>query len=275
MRRARSGYDERTLDARIAGDPNPIQHGSGLYGRGRPKCRSRKQLSGFPQLGGRSSPEEKRRDKLKKGARQRPPPGEAFLLQGGVLRAESFWPEHFRRHIRDFFRVFLQMAVVLTLCRASSPAVGEGVGALPGPSSPSRRSAADGDRRRGVRACRAYPTGGQSSTASPSTPASRQSRSRIASSKAYRQSAATLKSDPRLRNRPGYANSGRIRASLVDASASSGQPAILAPMPSSRSRFTQTIDFMRAIRDQPRSSIRRCASTTSLHQPRGALLLGY
>src|SRR5690242_16892640 len=38
--------------------------------------------------------------------------GEAFLLQGGDC-AESF-AEHGANNIRDFFRVFLQMAVVLT-----------------------------------------------------------------------------------------------------------------------------------------------------------------
>jgi 3-deoxy-7-phosphoheptulonate synthase len=38
--------------------------------------------------------------------------GEAFLLQGGDC-AESF-AEHGADHIRDFFRVFLQMAVILT-----------------------------------------------------------------------------------------------------------------------------------------------------------------
>ena len=38
--------------------------------------------------------------------------GEAFLLQGGDC-AESFG-EHGADHIRDFFRVFLQMAIVLT-----------------------------------------------------------------------------------------------------------------------------------------------------------------
>jgi 3-deoxy-7-phosphoheptulonate synthase len=38
--------------------------------------------------------------------------GRAFLLQGGDC-AESF-AEHGADHIRDFFRVFLQMAVVLT-----------------------------------------------------------------------------------------------------------------------------------------------------------------
>jgi 3-deoxy-7-phosphoheptulonate synthase len=43
--------------------------------------------------------------------------GEAFLLQGGDC-AESF-AEHSANNIRDFFRVFLQMAVVLTFAGAS------------------------------------------------------------------------------------------------------------------------------------------------------------
>ena len=43
--------------------------------------------------------------------------GEAFLLQGGDC-AESF-AEHHPDHIRDFFRVFLQMAVILTFAAAS------------------------------------------------------------------------------------------------------------------------------------------------------------
>src|SRR6201998_2239031 len=43
--------------------------------------------------------------------------GKAFLLQGGDC-AESF-AEHGADNIRDFFRVFLQMAVVLTYAAAS------------------------------------------------------------------------------------------------------------------------------------------------------------
>src|ERR1700756_2279865 len=46
--------------------------------------------------------------------------GEAFLLQGGDC-AESF-AEHGANNIRDFFRLFLQMAVVLTYA-GSSPVV--------------------------------------------------------------------------------------------------------------------------------------------------------
>src|SRR5271169_6395851 len=43
--------------------------------------------------------------------------GQAFLLQGGDC-AESF-AEHGANNIRDFFRMFLQMAVVLTYAAAS------------------------------------------------------------------------------------------------------------------------------------------------------------
>ena len=43
--------------------------------------------------------------------------GQAFLLQGGDC-AESF-EDHSANNIRDFFRVFLQMAVVLTFAAAS------------------------------------------------------------------------------------------------------------------------------------------------------------
>src|SRR5262244_3693880 len=47
-----------------------------------------------------------------KGALARVAAGDAFLLQGGDC-AESF-AEHGADNIRDFFRLFLQMAVVLT-----------------------------------------------------------------------------------------------------------------------------------------------------------------
>ncbi len=54
--------------------------------------------------------------KLKKQLASRSPRAEAFLLQGGDC-AESF-AEHGADNIRDFFRVFLQMAVVLTFAGA-------------------------------------------------------------------------------------------------------------------------------------------------------------
>ena len=65
-----------------------------------------KQLSTFPPLVFAGEARELK-SQLAEVAR-----GEAFLLQGGDC-AESF-AEHGADHIRDFFRVFLQMAIVLT-----------------------------------------------------------------------------------------------------------------------------------------------------------------
>ena len=69
------------------------------------------QLAGFPPLvfAGEAR-------KLKKALAQ-VAAGESFLLQGGDC-AESF-AEHSADNIRDFFRVFLQMAVVTTFAAAS------------------------------------------------------------------------------------------------------------------------------------------------------------
>ena len=70
-----------------------------------------RQLAGFPPLvfAGEAR-------KLKK-ALSKVQAGESFLLQGGDC-AESF-AEHSADNIRDFFRVFLQMAVVMTFAAAS------------------------------------------------------------------------------------------------------------------------------------------------------------
>src|SRR6188474_244283 len=68
------------------------------------------QLATFPPL---ISPGEARN--LKKSL-ARVAAGDAFLLQGGDC-AESF-AEHGANNIRDFFRVLLQMAVVLTYAGA-------------------------------------------------------------------------------------------------------------------------------------------------------------
>src|ERR671912_1575689 len=69
------------------------------------------QLAGFPPLvfAGEARKLKKTLAKVAKG--------EAFLLQGGDC-AESF-AEHSADNIRDFFRLFLQMAVVLTYAGGS------------------------------------------------------------------------------------------------------------------------------------------------------------
>jgi 3-deoxy-7-phosphoheptulonate synthase len=73
-----------------------------------------KQLAGFPPLVFAGEARKLKRALAKVAA------GEAFLLQGGDC-AESF-AEHSADNIRDFFRVFLQMAVVLTFA-GSCPVV--------------------------------------------------------------------------------------------------------------------------------------------------------
>jgi 3-deoxy-7-phosphoheptulonate synthase len=69
------------------------------------------QLAGFPPLVFAGEARKLKRTLGKVAA------GEAFLLQGGDC-AEAF-NEHSADNIRDFFRVFLQMAVVLTFAAAS------------------------------------------------------------------------------------------------------------------------------------------------------------
>ena len=69
------------------------------------------QLAGFPPLVFAGEARKLKRALAKVAA------GEAFLLQGGDC-AESF-AEHSADNIRDFFRVFLQMAVVLTFAGGS------------------------------------------------------------------------------------------------------------------------------------------------------------
>ncbi|HEX2553253.1 MAG TPA: 3-deoxy-7-phosphoheptulonate synthase class II [Microvirga sp.] len=70
-----------------------------------------KQLAGYPPLVFAGEARKLKRQLAKVAA------GEAFLLQGGDC-AESF-AEHSADNIRDLFRVFLQMAVVLTFAGAS------------------------------------------------------------------------------------------------------------------------------------------------------------
>ena len=69
-----------------------------------------RQLAGFPPLVFAGEARKLKRMLGKAAA------GEAFLLQGGDC-AESF-AEHAADNIRDFFRVFLQMAVVTTFAAA-------------------------------------------------------------------------------------------------------------------------------------------------------------
>ena len=82
-----------------------------VYSDRAPLAEIERQLAGYPPLvfAGEAR---KLKQALGKAAA-----GESFLLQGGDC-AESFG-EHSADNIRDFFRVFLQMAVVMTFAAAS------------------------------------------------------------------------------------------------------------------------------------------------------------
>src|ERR1700683_1581244 len=107
--------------------------------------------------------------------------GDAFLVQGGDC-AESF-AEHGANNIRDFFRLFLQMAVVLTYA-AASPVVK--VGRIAGQFAKPRSSPTEKRDGRELPAYRGDIINGTDFTAESRTPDPRRQL------EAYRQSAATL-----------------------------------------------------------------------------------
>src|SRR3974390_1067695 len=107
--------------------------------------------------------------------------GEAFLLQGGDC-AESF-AEHGANNIRDFFRVFLQMAVVLTYA-AAMPVVK--VGRIAGQFAKPRTSPTEKRGKVELPVYRGDIINGTDFTAEARTPDPRRQL------EAYRQSAATL-----------------------------------------------------------------------------------
>src|SRR5206468_12422620 len=125
--------------------------------------------------------------------------GTAFLLQGGDC-AESF-AEHGADNIRDFFRVFLQMAVVLTYA-AASPVVK--VGRIAGQFAKPRTSPVE---KRGTVELPVYR--GDIINGTDFTPAARIPDPRRLL-EAYRQSAATLNL-LRAFATGGYANLGNVR----------------------------------------------------------------
>ena len=126
--------------------------------------------------------------------------GDMFLLQGGDC-AESF-AEHGANNIRDFFRLFLQMAVVLTYA-AAEPVVK--VGRIAGQFAKPRTSPTE--KRGGVElpVYRGDIINGTDFTPESRTPDPRRQL------EAYRQSAATLNLLARLRHR-------RLRQSVECAS---------------------------------------------------------
>src|SRR5579872_3128018 len=211
-----------------------------------------KQLSGFPPLVFAGEARKLKRALAKAAA------GEAFLLQGGDC-AESF-AEHSADNIRDFFRVFLQMAVVLTFAGASPVVkVGRIAGQFAKPRSAPTEKIGDTE----LPSYRGDVINGIDFTPEARTPdPARQI-------DAYRQSAATLNL-LRAFATGGYAsleNVHRWMLGFIKDSPASGRYQELAD------RITETLGFMRAVGLDPEAHPELRA--TDFYTSHEALLLGY
>jgi 3-deoxy-7-phosphoheptulonate synthase len=184
--------------------------------------------------------------------------GEAFLLQGGDC-AESF-AEHGANNIRDFFRLFLQMAVVLTYA-AASPVVK--VGRVAGQFAKPRTSPTEKRGDVELPSYRGDIINGTEFTAEARTPDPRRQL------EAYRQSAATLNL-LRAFAGGGYANLSNAHQwmlSFVKDSPQSKRYSELA------NHITEALGFMRACGLDPQSHPE--LRTTEFFTSHEALLLGY
>lgn len=184
--------------------------------------------------------------------------GEAFLLQGGDC-AESFG-EHSADNIRDFFRVFLQMAVVMTFA-AASPIVK--VGRVAGQFAKPRSSGVETIDGVSLPAYRGDIVNDIEFSAEAREPDPRRQL------EAYRQSAATLNL-LRAFATGGYANlenAHRWMLGFVKDSPQSERYQEVAD------RITETLGFMRAIGLDPEAHPELRA--TDFYTSHEALLLGY
>ena len=210
------------------------------------------QLAGFPPLVFAGEARKLKRALAKVGQ------GESFLLQGGDC-AESF-AEHSADNIRDFFRLFLQMAVVLTFAGASPVVkVGRVAGQFAKPRSAPTEKIGDVE----LPSYRGDIINGIEFTPDARIPDPRRQLM------AYRQSAATLNL-LRAFATGGYANlenAHRWMLGFVKDSPQSGRYDELAE------RITETLDFMRAIGLDPEAHPEMRA--TDFYTSHEALLLGY
>ena len=184
--------------------------------------------------------------------------GEAFLLQGGDC-TEAF-AEHSADNIRDFFRVFLQMAVVLTFAGASPVVkVGRVAGQFAKPRSANTETI-DGVELPSYRGDIVNDIGFTADARSPDP------RRQLM---AFRQSAATLNLIRAFAN-GGYANLDNVHRwmlGFVKDSPQSGRYQELA------NRITESLDFMRAIGIDPETHPEM--RSTEFYTSHEALLLGY
>ena len=184
--------------------------------------------------------------------------GRAFLLQGGDC-AEAF-AEHAADNIRDFFRVFLQMAVVMTFA-AASPVVK--VGRIAGQFAKPRSAPFESIDGVELPSYRGDIVNGIDFDAQSRTPDPQRQLD------AYRQSAATLNL-LRAFATGGYANlenAHRWMLGFVKDSPQSGRYEELA------SRITETLGFMKAIGLDAESH--QELRQTDFYTSHEALLLGY
>jgi 3-deoxy-7-phosphoheptulonate synthase len=184
--------------------------------------------------------------------------GEAFLLQGGDC-AESF-AEHRADNIRDFFRVFLQMAVVLTYA-GSSPVVK--VGRIAGQFAKPRSSDVEKQGDKVLPSYRGDIINGAEFTAEARRPDPQRQL------QAYRQSAATLNLI-RAFAMGGYADLERVHQWNMGFVADSPQGHRYQEL---ADRITESVGFMRAcgITSENTPQLR----TTSFYTSHEALLLGF
>src|SRR5947199_68259 len=184
--------------------------------------------------------------------------GDAFLLQGGDC-AESF-EDHSANSIRDFFRVFLQMAVVLTFA-AASPVVK--VGRIAGQFAKPRSSPTE--KRNGIElpSYRGDIVNGADFTTAARTP----DPARLI--EAYHQSAATLNL-LRAFAHGGYASLGRVHQWMLGFVK---DPKAMDRYRQVADRITETLAFMQAcgldLEDHPE------LRGTDVYTSHEALLLGY
>jgi 3-deoxy-7-phosphoheptulonate synthase len=184
--------------------------------------------------------------------------GESFLLQGGDC-AESF-AEHGADNIRDFFRVFLQMAVVLTFA-GSQPVVK--VGRIAGQFAKPRSSDTETKDGATLPSYRGDIINGIEF----------EEKSRVPDPQrqimAYRQSAATLNL-LRAFAQGGYASLDNVHKWMLGFVADSPQAERYEAL---AGRISETIEFMRAvgITSETNASLRE----TDFYTSHEALLLGY
>jgi 3-deoxy-7-phosphoheptulonate synthase len=184
--------------------------------------------------------------------------GEAFLLQGGDC-AESF-AEHGANNIRDFFRVLLQMAVVLTYAGAV-PVVK--VGRIAGQFAKPRSSPVEKIDGVELPSYRGDIVNDNAFTAEARTPDPRRQLM------AYRQSAATLNL-LRAFATGGYANLGNVHQWMLGFLKDSPQARRYQEL---ADRISETLDFMRAcgLDLETHPELR----ATDFYTSHEALLLGY